>query len=136
MIRKSLLGLEHPDVAQSLNNLAALYHSQGNYSEAEKYFLESLELWKSIFGAEHFQIATNLNNLAEIYREQGKYLKAEQVHLEVLAMRKRLFGDEHPDIAQTLTKIRLFVIYSLLVPKAIACPSSRKFAITLTYFFP
>jgi hypothetical protein len=28
------LGADHPDTAESLNNLAALYESQGRYSEA------------------------------------------------------------------------------------------------------
>ena len=31
-IQEKVLGKEHPDVATSLNNLAALYQSQGNYS--------------------------------------------------------------------------------------------------------
>ena len=30
-IREKVLGPEHPDVAHSLNNLAALYHAQGRY---------------------------------------------------------------------------------------------------------
>lgn len=34
-IREKVLGKEHPDVAQSLNNLALLYQDQGNYSQAE-----------------------------------------------------------------------------------------------------
>jgi tetratricopeptide (TPR) repeat protein len=34
-IREKALGPEHPDVAQSLNNLAALYKAQGQYAKAE-----------------------------------------------------------------------------------------------------
>ncbi|MEE8273634.1 MAG: tetratricopeptide repeat protein, partial [Alphaproteobacteria bacterium] len=34
-IREKALGPEHPDVAGSLNNLAALYDAQGKYTEAE-----------------------------------------------------------------------------------------------------
>jgi len=30
------LGPDHPDVAMSLNNLAALYSNQGKYAEAER----------------------------------------------------------------------------------------------------
>jgi tetratricopeptide (TPR) repeat protein len=39
---KCLLGDEHPDVAQSLNNLALLYKSQGRYSDAEPLYIEAL----------------------------------------------------------------------------------------------
>ncbi|MBU7584108.1 MAG: tetratricopeptide repeat protein, partial [Nostoc sp. TH1S01] len=34
-ITEKVLGQEHPDVALSLNNLAALYEAQGNYRQAE-----------------------------------------------------------------------------------------------------
>ncbi|MGB6301921.1 MAG: tetratricopeptide repeat protein, partial [Rivularia sp. (in: cyanobacteria)] len=43
-IREKVLGEEHPDVAQSLNNLALLYYSQGNYSKAEPLYLHSLAI--------------------------------------------------------------------------------------------
>jgi len=33
-IREKVLGTEHPDTAQSLNNLAELYRAQGRYGEA------------------------------------------------------------------------------------------------------
>ena len=35
-IAEKAVGPEHPQVATSLNNLAALYQSQGNYAEAEQ----------------------------------------------------------------------------------------------------
>ncbi len=35
-IRERVLGQEHPHVATSLNNLAALYHAQGHPAEAYK----------------------------------------------------------------------------------------------------
>ena len=34
-IRRRVLGVDHPDTADSLNNLAGLYHAQGRYDEAE-----------------------------------------------------------------------------------------------------
>ena len=34
-IREQLLGLEHPDTAQSLNSIATLYYEQGKYKHAE-----------------------------------------------------------------------------------------------------
>ncbi|NES03113.1 MAG: tetratricopeptide repeat protein [Okeania sp. SIO2F4] len=45
-ITRSRLGVEHPDVATSLNNLAGLYKSQGRYTEAEALFKEALEMRK------------------------------------------------------------------------------------------
>ena len=39
-----MLGDEHPDVATSLNNLAALYKSQGRYIDAEPLYKDALYL--------------------------------------------------------------------------------------------
>ena len=52
-MRKQLLGSEHPDVAQSLNNLAGLYDSQGRYAEAEPLFTEAVTILISQLGQDH-----------------------------------------------------------------------------------
>jgi Flp pilus assembly protein TadD len=38
------VGPDHPDVATSLNNLAALYQAQGQYAQAEPLFKRSLTI--------------------------------------------------------------------------------------------
>jgi len=43
-LREKALGQDHPDVATSLNNLAALYEAQGKYAEAESLNKRSLEI--------------------------------------------------------------------------------------------
>lgn len=40
------VGPEHPDVATSLNNLAALYDKQGDYAKAEPLYKRSLAIWE------------------------------------------------------------------------------------------
>jgi tetratricopeptide (TPR) repeat protein len=47
------LGPEHPNVATSLNNLAALYKAQGRYAEAEPLYRRALEIWEKALGPEH-----------------------------------------------------------------------------------
>ena len=43
-LREQALGSEHPDVAQSLNNLAGLYKTQGWYAKAEPLYQRSLAI--------------------------------------------------------------------------------------------
>jgi CHAT domain-containing protein len=43
-IRKQVLGEQHPDYAQCLDNLALLYGSQGDYGRAEPLFRQGLEI--------------------------------------------------------------------------------------------
>ena len=48
-----MLGADHPDTANSLNSLAALYFVQGRYAEAEPLFKETLEIMERVLGVEH-----------------------------------------------------------------------------------
>ena len=52
-LRQSLLGEDHPDVAVSLYNLAALYDNQFRFKEAETLFKKSFSLFKKTLGPEH-----------------------------------------------------------------------------------
>jgi Flp pilus assembly protein TadD len=47
------LGADHPDIAQSLNNLAALYYAQERYSDAEPLFARSLKIAETSLGIAH-----------------------------------------------------------------------------------
>ena len=46
-------GQKHPDVATSLNNLAALYRTQGQYAQAEPLYKRSLAIKEKALGPEH-----------------------------------------------------------------------------------
>src|ERR1700731_4832278 len=64
---------EHPDTAQSLNNLGELYRFTGEYAKAEPLYQEALQICRKVLGPEHPHTATNLNNLAALYRDMGEY---------------------------------------------------------------
>ncbi len=104
-MRKRLLGEEHPDVALSLNNLAALYKNQGRYSDAEPLYIDALAMKKRLLGEEHPSVALSLNNLALLYDNQGRYSDAEPLYIDALAMNKRLLGEEHPAVALSLNNL-------------------------------
>ena len=75
-LREQALGPEHPDLAQSLNNLAGLYRAQGQYAEAEPLYQRSLAILERVLRPEHPDVAASLNNLALLYDDQGRYAKA------------------------------------------------------------
>ncbi|MBL1201632.1 MAG: tetratricopeptide repeat protein [Nostoc sp. GBBB01] len=106
-IIKKRLGEEHPDFAQSLNNLALLYKSQGRYSEAEPLYLQALTLRRKLLGEEHPDVAQSLNNLALLYKSQGRYSEAEPLYLQALTLWCKLLGEEHPDVATNLNNLAL-----------------------------
>ncbi|MEH2375302.1 tetratricopeptide repeat protein [Nostoc sp.] len=104
-VAENRLGLEHPNVAATLNNLAGLYKSTGRYSEAEPLYLQALELTKRLQGDNHLDVATSLNNLAGLYESTGRYSEAEPLYLQALELTKRLQGDNHPDVATSLNNL-------------------------------
>ncbi|MEH2269840.1 MAG: tetratricopeptide repeat protein [Nostoc sp.] len=106
-IAENRLGSEHPDIATSLNNLAALHKSTGRYSEAESPYKKALELTKRLLGDDHPIVATSLNNLAELYRYTARYSEAEPLYLQALELRQRLLGDNHLDVANSLSNLAL-----------------------------
>lgn len=54
------------------NNLAALYHQQGKYREAEALLREALTIREEFLGAENFEVAITLSNLAAMVGVSGK----------------------------------------------------------------
>ena len=93
---QELLGDRHPDVATSLNNLAALYRSQGRYAEAEPLYQQSLLLRQELLGDRHPSVATSLNNLALLYNSQGRYAEAEPLYQQALQILMSTLGENHP----------------------------------------
>ena len=104
-MRQRLFEGDHPDIALSLNNLAALYDSQGKLSQAEPLCQQALAMRQRLFEGNHPDIAQSLNNLAALYRSQGKLSQAEPLYQQALAMRQRLFEGDHPDVALSLNNL-------------------------------
>ena len=58
------MGADHPDAANSYNNLAANLEAQGKDAEAEAANHKSLAIRLKSLGADHPTTATGYNNLA------------------------------------------------------------------------
>jgi hypothetical protein len=59
-----VLGEKHPDTIWSMANLAATYHSQGRYGEAEPMKIKVLELRREVLGEEHPDSLQTMHDLA------------------------------------------------------------------------
>jgi CHAT domain-containing protein/Tfp pilus assembly protein PilF len=101
-IREKALGAEHPDVASSLNSLAALYKTKGDSARAEPLYQRALAIWDKTLGAEHSSVASVLQNLAHLYQGKGDYTRSELLYRRALAIKEKTRGTEHPDVASAL----------------------------------
>ena len=66
VIRKQVLGDEHPDTATSLNDLGFLLQAQGQLDAARPYFERPLAICEKVLGANHPTTKTVTGNLAAL----------------------------------------------------------------------
>jgi tetratricopeptide (TPR) repeat protein len=84
-------------VADSLNNLALSYKSQGRYEEAEPYYQQALEMRRELLGHRHPDVAQSLNNLGALRYQQGRLKEAQSLLLEALPIYEERLGSDHPN---------------------------------------
>jgi len=104
-LRERALGPDHPDVASSLNNLAALYQAMGAYSQVEPLYQRALKIVEARLGPDHPYVATSLNNLAALYQAMGAYGQAEPLYQRALKIREAKLGPDHPYVATSLNNL-------------------------------
>ena len=68
--REATFGPSHPDVAESLSNLAILYNQRGDYAKAQPLYERALAIWEKTQGPDHPDVAHTLTDLAVLHLEQ------------------------------------------------------------------
>ncbi len=106
-LRRKLLGEDHIDTAESVNNLAAMYFAIGDYDEAEPLYGQALEVRRRHLGANHPHVATSLNNLAELYRSRGEFELAEPLFRDALVISEKWSAENSFDHATSLNNLAL-----------------------------
>ncbi len=96
-MRKRLLGEDHPDIAQSLHNLATLYSNQGHHSEAEHLSKLALVMRKQLLGDEHPDVARSLKSLGILHYNQGRYREAQTLLLQAQPIYLANLSPNHPN---------------------------------------
>ncbi|MCC3527004.1 MAG: tetratricopeptide repeat protein [Microcoleus sp. PH2017_22_RUC_O_B] len=107
---KKAIGLQQElymnlELSSSLSCLAALYKSQGRYSEAEPLYLQALEILRPSRHEYHLSLATPLNNLAGVYKSQGRYSEAEMLYLQALEIDTRYLLEDDCSLAIDLNNL-------------------------------
>lgn len=82
-MRQRVLGPEHPDCAQSLNNLAALHTERREYETAEDMYEKALEIRKKALSPDHPSLAYTLKHLAMLYKRRVRRVSLLTMKLSV-----------------------------------------------------
>ncbi len=98
-MRMHLFGNDHPDVAESMNDVGILLDVMGDYNSAERFIREALAIRISHLGRSHDDVAGGLTALANVVHNKGEYDEAEALYREALDIISRLYGESHQKTA-------------------------------------
>ncbi len=104
-IVEETFGPKDAATATSLNNLAVLLDSQGNYAEARPLYECALKIREEVLGPKHPHTATSLNNLAVLLKSQGNYDEARPLYERALKICEEVLGPQHPNTAKSLNNL-------------------------------
>ena len=106
-LRTLLLGAEHVDVAECLNDLAVLYMQLKEYPKAEPLLRRSLAIYERQMGPSDHIVAVAYNNTAMLLFYLKKYDEAEALYQRSLAIWEQRGWPDHPDVARCLNNLAL-----------------------------
>lgn len=103
---EALIASREPKI---LFEVAMYLQTQNNFTNAERLYIESLQL--SRHRADEPNIAVTLNNLGNLYCNTSQFIQAEEAYTEALAIHRRLAENNPaayaPDVAMTLSNLGL-----------------------------
>ena len=105
-----VLGERHPDTLTSMNNLAYLYQSQGDYEQALPLYQKANTLSMEVLGERHPDTLRSMNNLALLYDSQGDYEQALPLYLKANTLSMEVLGDRHPKTLISLSNLAAFFV--------------------------
>ena len=82
-------GEQDQRLAASLNNLAELYRTQGNYAQAEPLYKRSLAIYEKALGPEHPDVAMSLENYTRLLRKMDRDAEAGKMEARAQAIRAK-----------------------------------------------
>ncbi|HXI49810.1 MAG TPA: serine/threonine-protein kinase [Steroidobacteraceae bacterium] len=93
---RKVLRAPNPQIAEQLNQLAALYGDMGQIEQATALTEQSLSMFRTLYGDNHLDVAENLVNLG-VFRMQTEHIaQALPAFDEAIAIYRRLLPNDHP----------------------------------------
>jgi Tfp pilus assembly protein PilF len=104
-IFRSILGENHPNVADSYIGLGKVYSNQRDYQRSLEYHKKALQILIEALGDTHPEVAISYNSIGAVYYAQQDYIKAKDYFEKTLAKRLEIFGEQHPDVASSYNNL-------------------------------
>ena len=98
LMRRKLLGSDHPDTTKAYFSSGWSLQCQGRYEESARVFSAVIEVCKKKIGEHHAYTYTASYFLAESLKGLGQLEQAKELHERVLAGRKKALRKDHPGV--------------------------------------
>lgn len=114
-LREKLLGLNHPDVADSYLDLGTHYKKQGDYAKALENTNNALQILTIVFNKNHPCFGVAYKNLGGVYLNTDQFDLALEYYNAALSINETLYGRENKHTAVSIADIGYY--YLLLSAK-------------------
>ena len=104
---RQLFGLQHPETAKTLRNLASVLRSRGDYAQAETLFREALSSRNNIAPHGDLETAETLTEFAAFLFQAGRTDESEALTTQALEMTRKIAGEDHVVVANDFNLLGL-----------------------------
>jgi len=102
---RSEYGISGTGYAAAINNLAVLYYNTGEFKQAEKYFIEAVDVYLKSSLAGRLQTAICINNLGALYNEMGNFKIAGKLFSQAKEIMEKDHQQNNPLFAVILNNV-------------------------------
>ena len=88
--------MDHINTANTINNLATTYDSQGKYDEAIAQYERALRIKENAFGVDHINTAKTITNIGLFHLSQGRMQLASEYLSRGYSIFQPNLGVTHP----------------------------------------
>ncbi len=117
-VRQKALGRAHPDVVQSLDDLALLAVGTGDVASAEQLYKRVLRGQRKLYGHDDIRTAITINNLALLNANRGELRRAAALYREELALLETAYGSDSVRLVTTLETLGRLAVEQGDTPEA------------------
>jgi len=97
--------LKTKEFATLLNNLSLILQALGDFNEAKKYQLKTIEIEKKVLEPSLPSLAKSYNNLSMILSDLGDFNEAKKYQLKATQIWEKVLEPSHPDLATSYNNL-------------------------------